>query len=132
MQEDKEEVQEEVKPEEDKSSIDFNKLSDSEKMGVLIGQYIGHDVKDNLTGFQGKTIQVIFSLTGIPKLEVQPMLKDSGEMQKSHWFDITRLQYLPKEMSVDVKEDSNQEIKDLKQESQDIKEILDAKIATIG
>jgi hypothetical protein len=55
---------------------------------------IGKKAKDKVTGFEGIIIGRIEYLTGCDQYGLVPEYKGSGELPKSEWFDVGRLEII--------------------------------------
>lgn len=49
------------------------------------------EVKDTITGFQGKVMAIADYAYGCKQILVQPPVKEDGDWQKAHWFDEPQL-----------------------------------------
>ena len=54
--------------------------------------WLGHKVRDRITGFSGVAASVSFDLYGCVQVAVSPPANDKGELPDGKWFDIGRLE----------------------------------------
>lgn len=65
--------------------------------------FLGHKVRDRVTGFEGIVTSVGFDLYGCVQMVVQPDLKDGKgtKLEDAHWFDEKRLEKLSSQPVMD-------------------------------
>lgn len=57
---------------------------------------LGTQVKDKVTGFKGVAVSVSFDLYGCIQAVVSPEVGPDGKIPDSQWFDINRLEAIPR------------------------------------
>jgi hypothetical protein len=53
--------------------------------------FLGHRVKDRVTGFKGVAVSIAFDLYGCVQVAVDPGIDSAGKCLDSLWFDVSRL-----------------------------------------
>ncbi len=64
-----------------------------EPLKVNLLELLGKDMVDQVTGFAGVATAVVFYITGIPQIRLQPKvnLANSPALIEAQWFDVSRL-----------------------------------------
>ena len=57
-------------------------------------ELLGKEVKDKVTGFRGVVSSVSFDLYGCVQAAVAPPVDEKGEIPRTGWFDVVRLNVL--------------------------------------
>jgi hypothetical protein len=55
----------------------------------------GDNVRDMITGFEGRCIGFTTYITGCNQVLLAPPVGDKGEFRESHWFDEQRCELMP-------------------------------------
>ena len=87
-----------------KTLLHFKSKHNQERVGVISEtiDLLGLTVRDKVTGFEGVISSVSFDLYGCVQCVVTPSMKEDGTLGEARWFDVHRLDVMPKDRAMDV------------------------------
>ena len=63
--------------------------------------YLGYRARDRVTGMEGVIVSVVFDLYGCIQVILNPGLDKEGKPGDSHYYDVSRLEFLSKKPVMD-------------------------------